>query len=249
MKKFSISFFILLLFSALVFFIGWTQFKVKAGQIGVVISKTSGIDEVPVENGVFSWHWQFLLPTNASLKTISIEPVNTTKIISGELASGALYSQIFNSQDDFSYHFKFSLSVNVAPSDVVNLLKMNKITGTEDLHDYLEQASSSIAQLAADYYLKRASENPDFRPESVRREDLLRNIRMYEDFPEIELSVFALTDSKIPDYTLYRRVRSQALSNQGSLGQDEQNELSDVTNQSESFSYENDLDDSNYSRE
>ena len=211
MKKFSISLFILLIFSAAVFFIGWTQYKVKAEQVGVVISKTSGIDETPVENGKFSWYWQFLLPTNASLKTFSIKPVNTTKTITGELPSGGLYTTIYNSQDDFSYRFNFTISLTIAPQELVQLVKLNKITDSNDLQKYLEQAADTIAQLSADYYLKKASENAGFRPESVRREDILRNIRIYEDFPEIELSVFALTDSKIPDYELYRRVRTQMI--------------------------------------
>ena len=211
MKKFSISLFILILFSSVVFFIGWTQFKVKADKVGVVISKTSGIDDTPVENGLFSWHWQFLLPTNASLKTFSIVPLNTTKTITGQLPSGDLYTSIYNSPDNFSYRFKFSISLTLSPQAIVQLLKLNKITDDTDLHSYLENAADGIAQLAADYYLKKAAENPDFRPESVRREDLLRNIKIYEDYPELDLSVFALTDSKIPDYTLYKKVRGQLL--------------------------------------
>jgi hypothetical protein len=211
MKKFSISLFILVLFSAVVFFIGWTQFKVKADKVGVVISKTSGVDDEPVENGIFSWHWQFLLPTNASLKTFSIVPLNTSKTVTGELPSGGVYTSIYNSHDNFSYRFKFTISLTVSPKAIVQLVKLNKITDSADLTNYLENAADGIAQLAADYYLKKASENPDFRPESVRREDLLRNIKIYEDYPEIDLSVFALTDSKIPDYTLYRKVRTQAL--------------------------------------
>ena len=211
MKKFSISLFILLVFSALVFFIGWTQFKVKAESVGVVISKTSGVDPLPVENGKFSWHWQFLLPTNASLRTFEIKPVNTTKTVSGELPSGNMYSSIFNSSDNFSYSFSFSISITISPQAIVELVKLNKITNTEDLHEYLENAADKIAQLSADYYLKKASESLSFRPESVRRDDLLRNIKIYEEFPEIELSVFAVTKSKIPDYELYEKVRNLAL--------------------------------------
>ena len=54
MKKFLISLFILIIFSAVVFFFGWTQYRVKPEEFGVVISKTDGIDETPVENGKFS---------------------------------------------------------------------------------------------------------------------------------------------------------------------------------------------------
>ena len=147
MKKFSISLFILLVFSALVFFIGWTQFKVKAENVGVVISKTSGVDPLPVENGKFSWHWQFLLPTNAILRTFEIKPVNTTKTVSGELPSGNLYSSIFNSSDNFSYSFSFSISLTISPQAIIELVKLNKITNTEDLHEYLETAAGMVIGL------------------------------------------------------------------------------------------------------
>ncbi|MCR4579759.1 MAG: hypothetical protein K5681_05375 [Treponema sp.] len=233
MKKFSISLFILALFFAVAFFIGWTQFKVKPESVGVVTSKTSGVDKLPVENGKFSWHWQFLLPTNAKLTVFSIKPVSVNKTIKGELPSGTLYTSIFNSQDAFSYYFKFSISLTIGPEALVELVSQNKITNNEDLQVYMENAADTIAQLAADYYLKKASENKSFRPESVRREDLLRNIKIYEDFPEIELMIFALTESKIPDYQLYERIRGQAFPDKSLESVESVNENIDIVEEGE----------------
>lgn len=214
MRKFFASVFILLIFSGVVFYFGWTQFKVKADYVGVVISKTNGIEKEPVKNGEFSWYWQFLLPTNATLKSFSIKPVNVTKNISGELPSGNVYSSIYNSADHFSYSFDFSISLTVAPEMIPELLEQNKITNDEDFFAYLNNAADSIAQITANYLLGQAQENPNFRPESVRRDDLLKSIKIYKEFPEVDVTVLAVTSSKIPDFSLYKKLQNQFLTNQ-----------------------------------
>lgn len=190
MKRFLISLFILALFSGAVFYIGWTQFKIKPENIGVVISKTNGIDKVPVENGKFSWHKQFLLPTNAQLKSFSIKPVNTLKTVSGAILS--IYG-------DNTYSFDFTISLTVSPQVIPILLEENKISDSEDLSKYLTNAADTIAQLSAEYMVKRSLENPNFMPESVRRDELLRSIKIYQEYPEIDMTVFAVTKSKLPN--------------------------------------------------
>ena len=108
MRKFNICLFILILFSGVVFYIGWTQFKVDSDKCGVLVSKTSGVCEEPVIPGEFSWHWELLLPTNAQIKQFSIEPQTINKTVKGELPSGSIYSQLYTSNDNFSYYFAYS---------------------------------------------------------------------------------------------------------------------------------------------
>ncbi len=190
MKRFLTSLIILAIFGGVVFYIGWTQFKIKPENIGVVISKTNGIDKTPVENGKFAWHKQFLLPTNAVLKSFSIQPVNTVKTVSGSLPS--VYG-------DNAYSFDFTISLTVTPEVIPLLLEANKISNSEDLTAYLTNAADTVAQLAAEYMVKKSLENPAFMPESVRRDELLRSIKIYQEFPEIDLTVFAVTKSKLPN--------------------------------------------------
>ena len=59
---------ILVIFGGAVFFIGWTQLRIKPDCVGVIKSKTSGVQKKPVYPGMFSWNWEFLIPTNADLK-------------------------------------------------------------------------------------------------------------------------------------------------------------------------------------
>ena len=208
MKKFLASLFILSVFSVCVFYIGWTQFKLQPDNMGVVVSKTSGISEEPVINGKMSWYWQFLLPTNAELKQFNIKPVSVSRTVKGQLPSGDVYTSFYNSSDSFSYFFDFSISVTVSPEAVVELYKLNMISDSSDLQDYLCGAADTLAQLAADYYLKKASESSAFRPESVRRDDLLKTVQLYKECPLVDVSIFALTESKIPDYVLYRKLQA-----------------------------------------
>lgn len=206
MKKFLACLLILAVFTGAVFYIGWTQFRVKPDTIGIVVSKTSGVNEKPVLNGEFAWHWQFLLPSNAALKTFQIKPVSVQKTINGTLPSGEAYASIYGAQGLFDYSFTFDILLTVSPEAVVELMQLNKVTDDTDLTAYLEGAASTLAQKAANYILTRAEGNPSFRTESLKREEILRGIQIYKDFPEIDVSVFAITSSKLPDYNMYKKI-------------------------------------------
>lgn len=213
MKKFNLCLLILLIFGGFIFYKGWTQFKVDSDKYGILISKTNGVADKPIVPGEFSWYWQFLLPTNTTLKQFTIKPTNTEKTITGELPSGSIYSSIFNSSDNFSYSFTFTIALTLSPESLVTLYKNNVITNDEDLQIYLNSAADSIAQLSANYYLNKAKENQNFNLESIRRNDVVQAIQYYKDYPEIELTTFALTDSKIPDFKLYNKIQNQVLVN------------------------------------
>ncbi len=206
MKKFLACLFILAVFSGAVFYVGWTQFRVKPDTMGIVVSKTSGIEEKPVLNGEFAWNWQFLLPTNASLKTFVIKPVSVQKTVNGTLPSGEAYASIYGADGLFDYSFTFDILLTVSPEAVVELVKFNKVTDDSDLTAYLEGAAATLAQKAANYILTRAEANPNFKAESLKREEILRGIQIYKDFPEVDVSVFAIQTSKLPDYNMYKKI-------------------------------------------
>ena len=206
MKKFLACVFILAVFTGIVFYIGWTQFRVKPDTIGIVISKTSGVDDKPVQNGEFAWHWQFLLPTNATVKLFHIKPVSVQKTISGTLPSGEAYASIYNAEGLFDYTFTFDIELTVSPEAVVDLVKENKVTDDSDLTAYLEGAAGTLAQHAAAYILNRADGNTAFKTESLRREEILRGIQIYKEFPELDVTVFSIMTSKLPDYNMYKKI-------------------------------------------
>ena len=206
MKKFLACVLILAVFTGAVFYIGWTQIRVKPDTIGIVVSKTSGVTQKPVLNGEFAWHWQFLLPTNATLKSFHIKPVSVQKTITGCLPSGEAYASIYNAQGLFDYSFTFDIQLTVSPEAVVELMQENKIADDSDLTVYLEGAAGTLAQHAAAYILNRAENNTAFRTESLRREELLRGIQIYKDFPELDVTVFSIQNSKLPDFNMYKKM-------------------------------------------
>ena len=206
MKKFLACLLILALFTGAVFYVGWTQFRVKADTVGIVVSKTSGVCEKPVLNGQFAWHWQFLLPTNATLKSFHIKPVDIQKTVSGSLPSGEAYAAIYNAQGLFDYSFTFDIQLTLSPEAIVSLMQENKIADDSDLPVYLEGAAASLAQHAAAYILNRAENNTAFRVEALRREEILRGIQIYKDFPELDVTVFAIQNSKLPDFNMYKKI-------------------------------------------
>lgn len=213
MKKFLACVFILAVFTGIIFYLGWTQYRVKPDSIGIVVSKTNGVDDKPVLNGKFAWHWQFLLPTNATLKTFQIKPVSIQKTITGTLPSGEAYAALYNAEKLFDYSFTFDIQLTVSPEAVVELMQQNKITDDKDLTVYLEGAAGTLAQHAAAYILNRAetnsSSNTAFRTEALRREEILRGIQIYKDFPELDVTVFSIQNSKLPDFNMYKRITSQ----------------------------------------
>ena len=148
----------------------------------------------------------FLLPSNATLKTFQIKPVSVQKTINGTLPSGEAYASIYGAQGLFDYSFTFDILLTVSPEAVVELMQLNKVTDDNDLTAYLEGAASTLAQKAANYILTRAEGNPSFRTESLKREEILRGIQIYKDFPEVDVSVFAITSSKLPDYNMYKKI-------------------------------------------
>ena len=208
MKKFLACLFILALFSGIVFYFGWTQFRVKPDTVGIVISKTSGIDDKPVQNGEFAWHWQFLLPTNAQIKLFHIKPFEALKTVSGSLPSGQAYASIYGAEGLFDYSFTFDIALTLSPHAIVELMKLNKISDESDLETYMEGAAGTLAQHAANFILSKADNNPDFRPESLRREEILRGIQIYKDFPELDVTVFSIQNSKLPDYKMYKKIQN-----------------------------------------
>lgn len=208
MKKSNICFFIILIFAGFVFWKGWTSLRVKPDSFGVVFTKTNGVLDKPIIPGEFSWNWQFLLPTNAKLELFAIEPVSIQQKSTGQLPSGELYTKSLNSNYSFDYQINYDISITLSTEAVVELIKLNQVTNNDDLKKYLEAAAKTIAQYTTDLILKRIQENPCFRPESLRTEDILRSIQSYKEFPLVEVFSISISDVKLPDWDSYNKLKN-----------------------------------------
>lgn len=204
--KAKLTFFILLIFSGFIFYVGWTQIKIKPNSCGIVQSKIKGTSEELVIPGNYSWHWDFLIPTNAKLITFEMIPFNTNKSISGNFQS---YDVNGTYCDYLNYYFNYSISISYTPEALLNLYKENFISNNEDLNAYLSNAADYMAQMASNYYLKRSSEDSSFNPQAVKRDELMAAISSYRDFPYLDIVIFSLTDFKLPNYNLYNKQKYQ----------------------------------------
>ncbi len=210
-KTFLVCAVMILLFAAAVFFIGWPQLKIKTDSAGVVVSKTGGISPHPVVPGEFSWFWEFLLPTNAELKLFSTKPLSFRKDMSGELPLAALYKNTVNGALDFSYAFHFSVSAAVKTESLPTLLKQSLISDQPSLNDYIALSVQNAVSSAVAYFLSEAERGAVLHPEAMDKEQLLALIDAGRKYPGILFTAFAVTEAALPDYALYKEVRSLPL--------------------------------------
>lgn len=180
MKNF-ISFLIVLIFAAVVFAIGWTQIRVKPGYIGIVESKTGGVDTDIIIPGNFSWHKEFLLPTNARINIFENKPYTTTKTISAKRSA------------ELEYSFSFQITLSYIPELIVDLMQDNTISNQEDLTNYVDGICAYIAQRCSEYYLLKFQQDSMFIPESVTISELTNFITLYKEYPDFEVDLIALT--------------------------------------------------------
>ena len=180
MKNF-ICFLILLVFGGFVFFLGWTQIKVKPGNIGVVQSKTGGVSKNLVIPGKFSWHKEFLIPTNAQIQKFEYKPYNGSKTITGKRYTG-------------DYTFTFQISLSYEAELIADLLNNNKISNQDDFESYLDGVASYLAQRAADYILIKFNQDPYFSPQSLTISELVSALAFYKEYPDFDINVLAITD-------------------------------------------------------
>lgn len=152
MKK-STSFFmcliILLAAGGFAFYLGWSQFKVKPGDVGIMVSKTGGTNHEPVTHERFSWNWEFLIPTNASLLTFTPKPYTFEKFVGGILPSGKEYEKVYGGAVDFSYSFVFSITLKCTAEQIASLVAANEISSQDDLEKFLERTASLACAAAA----------------------------------------------------------------------------------------------------
>ena len=197
---------ILLGFGGYVFYTGWTQFKVPAGQVGIVFSKTSGLDKNLATNDKFSWNWEFLLPTNARVVTFSPKTESFAKTVSGRLPSANEYSKVFGGEADFSYSFEFSIDASATIEQIRALLMAGDIKGQEDLDRLLERSAENFSSLAAQQILAEAVSKAgvDF---SAAQKIADQAAKDFSASPNAKVCVQAVTLKKysVPDFALYKK--------------------------------------------
>ncbi|MGN0728222.1 hypothetical protein [Treponema sp.] len=201
-RKFFVNAVILLIFSAVVFFIGWIQFYVSPGTCAIMSSKTGGLYSSAIVPGKFTWRWERLLPTNVSLQMFDLSVYSSTQSVSGELPGAAFYSSRFSEKKvDFSYDVQISVSMCVSPEEIHRLVSENKITSGEDLPAFYDSKARLIASLVADYLVANSRL---VTPSALTQQEILDVLgKSPSEFKGISVSSVELLAAKIPDVELY----------------------------------------------
>ncbi len=210
MKKFLLSFFILLVFAGFLFFAGWVQFALSPGQAGVLISKTSGIDSEPIVPGEFRWAWERLLPTNCKLLAFTLRPASLSFSASGALPFSEEYSRFLEGSPSFSWSFSATASVSARREALPSIVERRGIETDEELNALVAALAEEAFLRAVEKCIAGAAEdalNLRGGGESVEAiaPRLLDLASLFEEeLPEeLDSLSFTVTESALPDFALY----------------------------------------------
>lgn len=205
MKKAIFVLVLLILAAGAVFYFGWVQFTVPAGQYGVIISKTGGVDPATVEPGMFRWQWEFLLPTNAQVETFSLTPATHTVPVRGTLPSGTLYASMLEGSPDFSWAFTCETTAHISPAMLPSLVEKNGIHTQEALDEWVNAALSNRMQTIAEQAVRGALSDIMQERARIHPEELAQAIAAELSAAQNELEVLSVTvkSDHFPDLDLY----------------------------------------------
>lgn len=214
MKKHSviIALIIILGTAGFVFYTGWTQFKVPQGKTAVVVSKLTGTDNTPVTHDRFSWHWEFLIPNNASLRIFETKPYSEETVITGELPSAKAYARATGENVSFDYSFSFEASLKVSPENITALVKDNDLSGQKELDEKLKAQAEALSRKASVLLIGELLEQDidavidmDSISEKAVNKALEQGLKV---LPQAELVSFSVKSWNLPDISLYLKARN-----------------------------------------
>ena len=196
MKKALISLIILIIAAGTVFVFGWVQIFVPIGKYGVLASKTSGIDPVPV------------IPTNAELYIFSIEPQRFSTSISGELPFASEYNNAFSTNYDFSYDYTVSLSLSIRQDYLPQLVKDYSVKTDANLSELLSQQVQNISSDIVQFLLTSDKIEDISVQTSLDVPEIVDGIDAYGKYPYILFNSVEVKRTKSPDLVLYKSVKN-----------------------------------------
>lgn len=148
MKKALASLVILLAFSGVVFYFGWTSFAIPAGSHGVLTTKTGGVDTLVIQSGVFRWDWERIIPTNARLTPFIVAPRTVTIASEGVLPSGTLYAAALEGTPDFTWKISGSVLASLEPSRLPFILRDEGVTDQAKLDAWIDRRVDNLVESA-----------------------------------------------------------------------------------------------------
>jgi hypothetical protein len=194
MKKFAVLLIILILLGCAGFFVGWASLAVPVGSVGVLRSKTHGVDPAVIKEGEFRWVWYRLIPTNTHIIPFALEPQTGFLEISGELPQGDTY-KTFAKNARFEWKLGLTYTFSIKSDNLPILVRDKGIENAEELEKYEAEIVSGIENRAQ----KLAVTQELF--ENLSSPALENEVRAA--FPEIDFLEFRWKVLASPDFALY----------------------------------------------
>lgn len=208
MKRIITILFILLVIGAAVFAVGYLPLRLQTGQVGVLYSKTSGWDTEPIESGRFSWRWELLIPTNATIYQFPTEPRTLEVRSSAVLPSADVYARLLEGNPSLSQNVRLRIRYRVLPETLARsaprgLREDNLESWFEDTDDEIRSATlvvlgSAIVDLV------------DREDLIVPTADLAARVlsTLGERFSDLDIQSLVVETLELPDPALYRLGRN-----------------------------------------
>jgi hypothetical protein len=213
MRKFFITFFVLLILGGLGFFFGWAQFGVPPGSCGVMRSKTHGLDPRLIREGEFRWVWYKLIPGNVTIDAYRMGRVERRTTLRGSLPSGDTYTAFAAStgvpdiRPDFSYELNLRISFSLKADSLVSLVAEKNISGQGELDAFGEELGGDIEAFVLRWFSNQ-DDSPEEIPALLAAGSSSRlDGEITGNFPYIEKFHCQVEGGRFPDYRLYRQLQ------------------------------------------
>lgn len=202
-KRFFVNLFVLCLFGAVVFYFGWVQFELKEGEYGVFFSKTGGYEEEVLVPGEFNWRWEQIIPTNATLHIVRLQPATIKISRKGIFPSANLYASFINENEQiFSWNYSGRLNYSLDPDYLPTLVKQ----GYAKNPDLWEEETKTIITEKLTSLLAQQSYIDDLLKQIPDTGSLISELS--RNFPYLTKIGFTIDSLNYPDINLYNETAS-----------------------------------------
>jgi hypothetical protein len=174
--------------------------------VGILYSKSHGIDPRLIRPGEFLWVWYKLIPASTPTLVLRLNRVQREFSANNMLPSGMVYSAFTGMNSDFSWELSAAFSFSLRPGDLLAIAAETKIISQEGLSLYEEETAGQIKT-----FIIRRMNMPEY---SNQIEALLKNgespeleADIQKQYPRVENFSLQIKSAKIPDFALYQQVK------------------------------------------
>ncbi len=206
MKKFFVSLLVIALLAGGVFAFGWSALFIPRGSVGVLSSKTGGVDPTPIMPGVFAWHWERLIPTNAETISFALSPLTRSVSVGGNLPSGETYASMLGGKHSFSWKAECEISFRVSATRLPSLVRDLGIRDQSALDAWANERIAELVETAVSSVVPAAITSASPSALEVGANQAIEqdvSARLSSRQNDLEIVSVSVSLASVPDIALY----------------------------------------------